>query len=112
MSGNDPDEAKQYEAVQNPAAAKGVRYLPLDQVVKPPIDSLLKRIEVIANRNQTPDPVEANWTLARDQTFGKSEDQKRRWENRPIPVFKRQQRCCAREGGKSCTMEPTGCAFA
>ncbi|MEP6017160.1 MAG: DUF6538 domain-containing protein [Paracoccaceae bacterium] len=101
LSGNDPDAMKHFEAVQDLASAKGVRYLPLDQVVKLPIDSLLERIEVIANRNQTPDPLdaaavlgtkkppalkvtqalEAYWGLAKDKTFGKSDDQKRRWEN-------------------------------
>ncbi|MEP3637280.1 MAG: DUF6538 domain-containing protein [Paracoccaceae bacterium] len=101
LSGHDVDAEKHYEAVQDLAAAKGVRYLPLDHVVKLPIDSLLERIEVIANRNQTPDPLdaaavlgtkkppalkvtqalEAYWGLAKDKTFGKSDDQKRRWEN-------------------------------
>lgn len=101
LSGNDPDALKHYEAVQYLAAAKGVRYMPLDQVLKLPIDSLPERIETIVNCNQTPDPVDAAailgtkkppaltvtqaldayWTLARDKTFGKSEDQKRRWEN-------------------------------
>ena len=100
-SGHDVDAAKHYDAVQDLAAAKGVRYLPLDQVVKLPIDSLLERIETIANRNQTPgrldaaavlgtkkppaltvtQALETYWTLAKDKTFGKSEDQKRRWEN-------------------------------
>ena len=101
LSGHDVDAEKHYEAVQDLAAAKGVRYLPLAQVVKLPIDSLLERIEVIANRIQTPDPLdaaavlgtkkppelkvtqalEAYWGLAKDKTFGKSDDQKRRWEN-------------------------------
>lgn len=81
LSGHDADAVKHFEAVQDLAAAKGVRYLPLDQVVQLPIDTLLDRIETIANRNQTPDPLEAYWTLAKDKTFGKSEDQKRRWEN-------------------------------
>ena len=59
LSGHDFDAEKHYEAVQDLAAAKGVRYMPLDQVVKLPIDSLLERIETIANRNQTPDSEEA-----------------------------------------------------
>ncbi len=101
LSGHDDDAAKHFEAVQDLASAKGVRYMPLDQVVKLPIDMLLGRIEAIANRNQRPDPIEAAavlgtkqppaltvtqaletyWALAKDKTFGKSEDQKRRWEN-------------------------------
>ncbi|EEB84905.1 DUF6538 domain-containing protein [Roseobacter sp. GAI101] len=101
LSGHDDDAVKHFEAVQDLAAAKGVRYMPLDQVVQLPINTLLERIETIANRDQRPDLVEAAavlgakqppaltvtqaletyWTLAKDKTFGKSEDQKRRWEN-------------------------------
>jgi hypothetical protein len=101
LSGHEHDAMKHYEAVQELAASKGVRYLPLDQVVQLAIDTLLGRIEAIANRDQTPDPLQAAavlgtkqppvltvtqaletyWTLAKDKTFGKSEDQKRRWEN-------------------------------
>jgi len=101
LSGNDPDAIKHYEAVQELAAAKGVRYMPLDKVVQLPIDTLLDRIETIANRDQRPDRIqagavlgvkqppaptvtqalEAYWTLAKDRTFGKSDDQKRRWAN-------------------------------
>jgi len=101
LTGNDCDAAKHYEAVQNFAASKGVRYLPNDQVLQLPVDKLLDRIETIATRNQHPDPVEAAailgtkqapavtvtqaleeyWSLAKDKTFGKSDDQKRRWQN-------------------------------
>ena len=101
LTGNDGDAAKHYEAVQNLAASKGVRYLPIDQVLQLPVDKLLDRIETIAARNHQPDPVEAAavlgtkqapavtvtraleeyWSLAKDKTFGKSDDQKRRWQN-------------------------------
>ena len=101
LSGHDDDAVKHFEAFQDLAAAKGVRYMPLDQVVQLPIDTLLDRIETIANRDQRSDPVEAAavlgtkqppaltvtqaletyWTLVKGKTFGKCEDQKRRWEN-------------------------------
>ena len=101
LSGDDNDAVTHFEAVQDLAASKGVRYMPLDQVVRLPIDTLLKRIETIASRDQRPNKLHAAvvlgtkqpptltvaraleeyWTLAKDRTFGKSEDQKRRWEN-------------------------------
>ena len=101
LSGDDNDAVRHFEAVQDLAASKGVRYMPLDQVVRLPIDTLLKRIETIASRDQRPNKLHAAvvlgtkqpptltvaraleeyWTLAKDRTFGKSEDQKRRWEN-------------------------------
>lgn len=101
LSGNDPIAIKHFEAVQDLATSKGVRYMPLDQVAQLPIDTLLDRIETIAKRDQRPDTMqaaavlvtkqplaptvtqalEAYWTPAKDLTFGKSEDQKRRWEN-------------------------------
>ncbi|MEP1697939.1 MAG: DUF6538 domain-containing protein [Paracoccaceae bacterium] len=63
LSGHDDDAVKHFEAVQDLAVAKGVRYLPLDQVVQLPIDALLNRIEMIANRDQTLDTVEASAVL-------------------------------------------------
>ncbi|MEP3844131.1 MAG: DUF6538 domain-containing protein [Paracoccaceae bacterium] len=101
LSGNDPDAMKHFEAVQDLASSKGVRYMPMDKVLQLPIDALLDRIEVIASRDQKPDTLQAAavlgtkqppvltvtqaletyWALAKDKTFGKSEDQKRRWEN-------------------------------
>lgn len=101
ISGNGDDALKHFEAVQALAASKGLRYMPVDQVAQLPIEKLLDRIEAIANRDQRPEPVQAAavlgtvrvptpsvtqaletyWALAKDKTFGKSEDQKRRWEN-------------------------------
>ena len=108
LTGNDGDAAKHYEAVQNLAASKGVRYLPIDQVLQLPVDKLLDRIETIATRNQQPDPVEAAavlgtkqapmmtvtqaleqyWPLAKDMVLNKSADQIRRWENPVKKAFK------------------------
>ena len=68
--------------------------MPLEKVVQLPIDTLLDRIESIASRDQRPDKMQAAavlgtkkpptlaitqaldayWALARDKTFGKSDD--------------------------------------
>ena len=101
LSGNDPDALKHYDAVQELASANGVNYLPLEKVVQLPIDRLLDRIEAIASHDRKPDKMqaaavlgakqppaltvtqamEAYWGLAKDNTFGKSDDQRRRWVN-------------------------------
>lgn len=101
LTGKGDDAEKHFAAVQALAASKGLRYMPIDQVVQLPLDRLLDRIEAIANRDQQPEPVQAAavlgtvqvptpsvtqaletyWTLAKDKTFGKSPDQIRRWEN-------------------------------
>jgi hypothetical protein len=101
LTGKGDDAEKHFAAVQALATSKGLRYMPIDQVVQLPLDRLLDRIEAIANRDQQPEPVQAAavlgtvqvptpsvthtleiyWTLAKDKTFGKSPDQIRRWEN-------------------------------
>ena len=43
LSGHDADAVNHFEAVQDLAAANGVRHMPLNQVVKLPIDMLLVR---------------------------------------------------------------------
>lgn len=101
VAGNDTDAQKHFKAVQDLAASKGLRYLPLEQVVQLPIEKLLERIEAIANSDEkvgsleaaavlgTKQPsaptvmqaMDAYWTLARDRTNGKSDEQKRLWRN-------------------------------
>ena len=101
LAGNHPEAERRYAALQEIAASRGLRYMPIEQVAALPLEQLLSRIEAIANRDGRPDPVaapavlgtvrkpvitvtqalEAYWTLAKDKTFGKSEDQIRRWQN-------------------------------
>lgn len=101
LTGKGDDAEKHFAAVQALAASKGLRYMPINQVVQLPLERLLDRIEAIANRDQQPEPVQAAavlgtvqvptpsvtqaleiyWTLAKDKTFGKSPDQIRRWGN-------------------------------
>lgn len=53
LAGNSDDASEQFEAAQKLAAAQGLRYLPLEEVINLPIEPLLERIESIRNR---PDP--------------------------------------------------------
>ncbi|SIT26357.1 Site-specific recombinase XerD, partial [Gemmobacter megaterium] len=83
------------------AARRGYRYLSARQVASLPVDDILKRVEVVPTRRGKVDQQEAEallggarppvitvsraleiyWTLAKDKTIGKSDDQMRRWEN-------------------------------
>lgn len=100
LAGNSEDAEARYEAARDLARARGFRYLDAGNVAKLPVEDVVARVEAITAPANQPDPVEAAallgtvpepritvakalqlyWTLAREKTFGKSEDQLRRWE--------------------------------
>lgn len=101
LAGYSDDAEQRFEAARQLAQARGFRYLPVERVAALPTAALLDRVEAISRRSGKPDKVEAAailggaqeppitvqraldlyWTLAKDKTFGKSEDQLRRWKN-------------------------------
>ncbi|NNK67336.1 MAG: tyrosine-type recombinase/integrase [Rhodobacteraceae bacterium] len=100
LAGNSADAEARCEAARDLAQARGFRYLDAGNVAKLPVEDVVERIEAIPAPANQPDPAEAAallgtvpepritvtkalqlyWTLAREKTFGKSEDQLRRWE--------------------------------
>ncbi len=100
LAGNSEDAEARYETARDLARARGFRYLDAGNVAKLPVEDVVARVEAIPAPANQPDPVEAAallgtvpepritvtkaldlyWTLAREKTFGKSEDQLRRWE--------------------------------
>jgi hypothetical protein len=102
LRGETDDAERRLEAARDLAQARGFRYLPVAQVAQLPLPDLLARVEAIrvdrrgradlhdgeAVLGAVPQPkitvsraLELYWTLARDKTIGKSQDQIRRWEN-------------------------------
>lgn len=100
LAGNSDDAEARYEAARDLARVRGFRYLDAGAVAKLPTDQVIERVEAIPAPAHQPDKIEAAallgtvsepritvtkaldlyWTLAREKTFGKSEDQLRRWE--------------------------------
>ena len=107
LAGEVDDAERRYEAARNLAAMRGFRYLPIEKVAALPRQDRLERMEAVM-RNGEPDRIEAAavlggalppaitveralemfWTLAKDRTVGKSEDQIRRWKNPRIKAVK------------------------
>jgi len=101
LAGDDSDAEVRFDAAQELAKVRGYRYLSAAKVAKLPKEELLRRIEDATGRDGEPDYVgsaaflggakeppitvsralDLYWTLAADQTLGKSEDQLRRWQN-------------------------------
>ncbi len=108
LAGHSADAERRFEAAKKLAQARGFRYLPADRVAILPKDALLDRVEAIRSVGGKPDKLEAAailggtqeppltvqrvldlyWTLAKDKTFGKSEDQLRRWKNPRLKAVK------------------------
>lgn len=103
------DQADAYfEAAKQLAQARGFRYLPAERVAKLPVENILERVEAIRGVEGKPSAFEASallggaaepaitvtralaayWSLAKDKTFGKSEDQLRRWRNPRLKAVK------------------------
>lgn len=100
LAGNCTDAEARYEAARDLAQARGFRYLDAGAVAKLPVEDVVARVVAIPAPANQPDAIEAAallgtapepritvtkalqlfWTLARAKTFGKSEDQLRRWE--------------------------------
>lgn len=96
LAGNSVDANLRYGAARDLAAARGFGYLDAGAVAKMPVEEVVERVEAIsapggepaaALLGSVPEPqmkitkaLELYWSLAREKTFGKSEDQQRRWE--------------------------------
>lgn len=110
LAGDSRDAEARYEAARDLARVRGFRYLDASSVAELSVGDVLERVEAIPAPANQPDRVEAAavlgtipepritvtkalelyWTLAREKTFGKSEDQLRRWEaprNKAIKNF-------------------------
>jgi integrase len=107
LAGDSDDAERRYEAARDLAAMRGFHYLPAQKVAALPREERLQRMEAVL-RDGEPDRVEASallggveqpaitvsralelfWTLARDRTLGKSEDQLRRWKNPRIKAVR------------------------
>lgn len=101
LAGATEDAERRFQAARELAAVRGYSYVPADRVAKLPREELLERIESVTKLNGDAARIEARavlggarepgikisralelyWTLAKQDTFGKSEDQLRRWEH-------------------------------
>jgi integrase len=104
LAGDTTDAEQRFAAARDLAEARGFRYLRADQVARLPVEDLRDRFAAVPgfkNKADSPDVLEAAallgsaqepaltvskalnlyWTLAKDKTLGKSEDQLRRWKN-------------------------------
>lgn len=108
LAGDTSDAEARFEAAKELAAARGFRFLKVTEVAKLPREELLARIENIPVNASGPNlkvaaavlggaeapeitvtkALEFYWTLAKDKTFDKSEDQLRRWKNPRIKAIK------------------------
>lgn len=101
LAGDTSDAESQFEAARNLAGMRSFRYLTADKVARLPQNEIIKRVEAVPMRKGKPDKIEAAallgtvaeppitvsralelfWDLAKDRSFGKSDDQLRRWKN-------------------------------
>ncbi len=101
LAGDTGDAEARHAAAQELARIRGFRYLDVGRVAELPAPDLIARIEALERGRTAPSPQEAAallgtvpspeitlekalalyWTLAREKTLGKSEDQVRRWKN-------------------------------
>lgn len=108
LAGQNAEAEAFFDAARRLAQSRGVRYLPVERVAALPINNLLDRVESIGGVSGKPSAIEAAaflggaaepaitvtraldlyWGLAKDKTFGKSEDQLRRWRNPRLKAIK------------------------
>lgn len=101
LDGDSADAEVRFAAAANLAKAKGFRFMKADAVAKLPVADILDRVEHVERSRGTATDMltgailggvveppisisralELFWTLAKDRTIGKSEDQIRRWKN-------------------------------
>ncbi|UVC11197.1 tyrosine-type recombinase/integrase [Rhizobium sp. TH2] len=101
LAGATDDAERRFGAAKELAAVRGYSYLPADRVARLPKEELLARIESVTKLSGEAATIEARavlggarqpdmtiskaletyWTLAKQDTLGKSEDQVRRWEH-------------------------------
>jgi integrase len=108
LAGDTADADARYAAAEELARVRGFRYLDAGRVAKEPLDKIVARVEAVsapagepdraevaALMGTVPEPqitvqkaLELYWMLAREKTFGKSEDQLRRWKNPRIKAVR------------------------
>ena len=111
LAGDTTDAEQRFAASRDLAQARGFRYMRADQVSRLPTEQMRDRFAAIPgfkDKADSPDMLEAAallggaqepaltvsraldlyWTLAKDKTLGKSEDQIRRWKNPRMKAVK------------------------
>src|SRR5690606_7401694 len=108
LAGDSADAERRFEAARELAQVRGYRYLSADRVAALPREEFLDRVRAAVKPDGEPDRIEAAavlggatepgitveralelyWTLAKDRTLGKSEDQIRRWKNPRIKAIR------------------------
>ena len=105
LAGDTEDAEARFAAAQELARVRGFRYLDVGKVAKLPVEALIERVEAVPTQadkaevaalmGTVPEPqltvskaLDLYWTLARENTFGKSEDQLRRWKNPRIKAVR------------------------
>jgi len=109
LAGVSDDKLAQLDAARKLASARGFKFLSAPRIAALPVAQLLDRIEAVPDGSdgkpqaqeaaallggvEAPnltisEALELYWTLAKDKTFGKSEDQIRKWRNPRIKAIK------------------------
>ncbi|PQA89665.1 DUF6538 domain-containing protein [Hyphococcus luteus] len=108
LAGDSSEARERYSAALELARLRGFHYLDRNEIALLPIEQLMERVEAIQNDGGNSDSIEATallgvaekpkitvegaledyWTLARERTLGKSEDQLRRWKNPRIKAVR------------------------
>lgn len=111
LAGDTSDAEQRFSAARDLAAARGFRYMRVDQVAKLPLEDLRDRFEAVGGFKDQPgqpdmrdalallggakEPpltiskaLEAYWPLSQDRRHGKSDDQIRRWQNPRLKAIK------------------------
>lgn len=108
LAGDTNDADARYAAARALAQIRGFRYLNADRVSGLPVHELVQRVEAVGAPKNTQGSVDAAallgtvqeprltirqalelyWTLAKEKTFGKSQDQLRRWKNPRIKAVR------------------------
>jgi len=101
LAGATDDAEQRFQAARELAAVRGYSFMPATRVAKLPREELLNRVEAVTKLNGDAARIEARavlggarepglsisralelyWTLAKQDTLGKSEDQLRRWQH-------------------------------
>ncbi len=108
IAGDSTEARQRYSAAQELARLRGFNYLDRNEVALLPVEQLMDRVEAIRFDGGKSDTIEATallgaaekpkitvqdaledyWSLARERTLGKSEDQLRRWKNPRIKAVR------------------------
>ena len=108
LHGDSDDAEARFEAARELAAVRGHRYLDMTAIATGSTADRVARVEAISTPAGQPDMAEAAallgavpepvlsvskaletyWSLARERTFGKSDDQLRRWRNPRIKAVR------------------------